>query len=83
MNATLYHLIDNGVITRNCPNGERSDLPRSDLNTHTRCIPRYLGKKREGWRWTNGISSSGPTLKAAPRDLAMDMLWRIRSKLPL
>ena len=82
MNVILYHLVDDGVITCNCPDNGKSDLPRSGLNTRTHCILGYSGKTRREWCWTNGISSSGPTLNVAPRDLAIAMLWRMRSQLP-
>ena len=82
MNVAPYHLTDNGVTICGCPNDGRSDLPKSDLDIRNLCTFRYSDETRGRRCWTNGISSSGPTLNVAPRDLAMVMLWRMRSKLP-
>jgi len=74
MSATPYHLVNKGVTIRDSPNDGGSNLLRSDLNTHTRYTLRHSGETRKEWDRTNGISSSGPTLRVAPRDLAMAML---------
>ena len=44
MNAIQYHLEGDSVIACNYPDGERSNLPRNDLDTRTRCVLRYSGE---------------------------------------